>query len=259
MLSKKNRFFLKYPQVQYNLQGNKKILTNIMVRNKIKEIIRDDGRIFYGYDLQEGDTPEMIADKYYDDAGLHWIVLMMNTTPDGRWDVGMDYQTFSNYVNEKYRGVTLNTNSFSGNIKVGAKIKGLSSGAEGIVLSWNPSLAGGRIGIDQTKGSFEKGEQANTIMISSTGESLEGSMQFGQYKIATLKATHHYEDIVRGIELDYKQWLNVPASERREVSNIVYEQEKNQGMRTIRLLKPIHVAQVVDELKDMLNPKKVVL
>jgi len=257
MLSKKNRFFLKYPQVQYNLQGQKKVLTNIMVRNKIKEILRDDGRIFYGYDLQEGDTPEMIADKYYDDAGLHWIVMMMNTTPDGRWDVGMDYQTFSNYVNEKYKGVTLNTNSFSGDIKVSAKIVGVTSGAEGIVLQWNPST--GRIGIDQTKGSFEKGEQANTVMISSDGTTLEGSMQFGQYKIATLKATHHYEDTVRGVEVDYNQWLSIPADERREVSNIVYEEELNNKNRTIRLLKPIHVAQVVDELKDLLNPDKVIV
>jgi len=254
MLKKKNRLFLKYPQVQYNLQGDKKILTNIMVRNKIKDTLRTNGRIFYGYDLQEGDTPEIIADKYYDDAGLHWIVMMMNITPDGRWDVGMDYQTFSNYVNDKYKGVTLNTNSFSGDIKVGAKITGVTSGAEGIVLQWNPST--GRIGIDQSKGSFEKGEQANTVMIASDGTTLEGSMQFGQYKIATIKATHHYEDTKRGTEVDYTQWLSIPADERREVSNIVYEEELNQKSRTVRLLKPQYVDQVVQELKTLLNPDK---
>lgn len=232
------------------MQGQTKQMTNIMVRAKIKDIIRDNSKIYYGYDLTEGDTPEIIADKYYGDAGLHWVVLMMNTTPDGRWDVGMDYKTFTNFVTEKYPGVTMNTNSFAGDIKVGARIVGITSGAEGVVLGWNAST--GRIVLDQIQGSFQKGEQANTTMLDWDGSLLSGQMQFGQYKVATLQATHHYEGR-NGLIMDYARWVQEAVEDRREVSNLVYETELNQQKRTVRLLKPIHVGLVVEEMKEFLT------
>jgi hypothetical protein len=224
------------------------------VRNRLKDKVLKDGRIYYGYDLQEGDTAEIIADKYYGDAGLHWVVLMMNTTADGRFDIGMDYNTFVNYVQEKYQGMTMNTNSFSGDIIKGAYIVGATSGAEGIVLNWNAET--GRISIQENQGQFQKGEQATTKLINGKGELLVGSMQFGQYRMVTLQATHHYEDTVNGVTLDYEQFLETPVSDRREVSNLIYEQEENQYKRTIALLKPEYIPQVVKEMKDMLDPKK---
>jgi hypothetical protein len=48
--------------------GNSKIMTNIMVRVSIIPQILNNLAIYYQYDIQEGDTPEIIAHKYYGDS-----------------------------------------------------------------------------------------------------------------------------------------------------------------------------------------------
>ena len=57
---------------------------------------------FDTYDVKEGETPEIIADKLYDDPQLHWIVLMVNNIVDRYHGWPMSGNQFLDYVNEKY-------------------------------------------------------------------------------------------------------------------------------------------------------------
>ncbi len=254
---KKSLLFSKYPNVSYSFTFDNNpdgvIVKNLLVRAAIKDIVKQNGKIFYEYEMQEGDTPEMIAHKYYEDVNLHWVILMTNDVFDGQFGFGMNYKTFTNYVNAKYPGITMNANSFSGDIPKGARITGLTSGAIGTVHDWNPSTS--RMIILKTSGNFVKGEQATTVMVRDEGR-LEGGVQFGQYQIATTRATHHYENIVDGNTLDYEQFLETPVSDRREVSNIVYETELNDTKRKVKLIKPQYVQSVVEQMSSILNPKK---
>ena len=168
----------------------------------------------------------------------------------------MSYNTFTKFVDAKYPGITMNTNSFSGDIPKGARITGLTSGAIGTVYDWNPSIS--RMVILKTSGNFVKGEQATTVMVRNEGM-LEGGVQFGQYQIATSRATHHYENIVDGNTLDYAQFLETAVSDRREVSNILYETELNDAKRKVKLIKPQYVQQIVEQMSAILNPKKSVV
>lgn len=247
---KRSLLFRKYPEVKYTVQDIEESCRDIMVRAQIAEVVRDNARLFYSYDMQDGDTPEMIAHKYYDDVSLHWIVLMTNLQPDGRFGFGMNYQTFVNYLKAKYPGVTMNTNNFSGDIVRGAKI--FNDTAEGVVFDWNPSV--GRIVIEETDGSFAKGGQAETIIIRND-EVLTGQMQFGQYRTATDRAIHHYENTSTGDILDYAQFVETPVDERREVSNLTYEQELNLEKRAVRLIKPQFVNSIVEEMTNILKNK----
>ena len=47
--------------------GNRIILTNIMSRASILENLQNNSIVFYKYNIQEGDTPETVAHKYYGD------------------------------------------------------------------------------------------------------------------------------------------------------------------------------------------------
>lgn len=251
---KRSLLFRKYPNTDYTLFGNTESVKNILIRAKIKDIVLQNARIFYEYDMADGDTAEMIAHKYYDDVNLHWIVLMTNLHLDGRFDIGVNYETFQKFLINKYPGIVLNTNNFSGDIAIGSTITGNVSGAKGEVVDWNPST--GRIAIVETSGDFQKGESADTIMIRGD-DVLEGQMQFGQYKIAHTHATHHYENTITGDLLDVEQFFETPVSDRREVSNIVYEQELNQVKRKIRLIKPEYVQSIVDEMTTVLKQNRV--
>ena len=58
--------------------------------------------MFETYDVKEGETPEMIADKLYGDSTLHWVVLMVNNIVDRYHEWPMAGNQFLDYVNEKY-------------------------------------------------------------------------------------------------------------------------------------------------------------
>ena len=92
------RYFSKFPKLSYNGSLATDILTRIStLRGNI-----DSNAIFYTYDIQEGDTPELIASKYYGDPELHWVVLIFNDMYDPFYDWPMTYQQFVNYIDDKY-------------------------------------------------------------------------------------------------------------------------------------------------------------
>ena len=60
--------------------------------------------MYYTYDIQEGDTPEMIAEKFYGDAERHWIVLLLNDIMDPFYDWPLSYRNFTKFIESKYIG-----------------------------------------------------------------------------------------------------------------------------------------------------------
>ena len=99
------RYFNKFPKLLYTKDLNTSLVTNLLLRvDTIKDKL-DNMALFYTYDIQEGDTPELIASKYYNDAELHWVVLMFNNIYDPFYDWPMHYQQFQSYIIEKYGDV----------------------------------------------------------------------------------------------------------------------------------------------------------
>jgi hypothetical protein len=99
------RYFSKFPKLLMTKDFNTTLVTNLLARvNTIRGNI-DNNSIFYEYDIQEGDTPEIIASKYYDDIELHWVVLLFNDRFDALYDWPLSYQNFLRYMNDKYGNI----------------------------------------------------------------------------------------------------------------------------------------------------------
>jgi hypothetical protein len=92
-------FFSKYPL----LNINSKIVTDIVTRIAIRQKYSNKLSMYYPYDMQEGDTPEIIAAKYYGDPERHWIVMLANDTINPFFDYSLDYPVFSKYLMDKYK------------------------------------------------------------------------------------------------------------------------------------------------------------
>jgi hypothetical protein len=58
--------------------------------------------LFYTYAIQDGDTPEIVADKYYDDPFSYWIIMYSNQLLDPIWSWPLPYQQFLNFIDSKY-------------------------------------------------------------------------------------------------------------------------------------------------------------
>ena len=82
--------------------GNYILMTNILTRAKLIEELQDNPMLFYKYNIQDGDTPEIVAEKYYDDPYKYWIVLYSNQIMDPVWNWPLNYEQFLTYINSKY-------------------------------------------------------------------------------------------------------------------------------------------------------------
>ena len=92
------------PKILYDSKGNGelKIVTNLLKRVAVRTKIKTNALILDTYNVKNGETPESIADKLYDDPLLHWVVLMVNDITDRYHQWPMMEQQFNAYVNEKY-------------------------------------------------------------------------------------------------------------------------------------------------------------
>jgi hypothetical protein len=78
------------------------LMTNIISRASLVQELINNPMQFYQYAIQEGDTPEIVADKYYGDPFKYWIVLFSNQILDPIWEWPMPYATFLKYIDTKY-------------------------------------------------------------------------------------------------------------------------------------------------------------
>ena len=97
-------YFSNFPIIPYDSvgQGKFKDVTNLLRRVALRSKVKSNVLLFDTYDVQEGETPESIADKLYDDPQLHWIILLVNNITDRYHQWPMTTPQFQAYVTEKY-------------------------------------------------------------------------------------------------------------------------------------------------------------
>lgn len=99
------RYFNYFPKTLYNLDDETNTVdsvTNIIARFAFEEKLKENSAAFYKYALRDGDTPEIVARKYYDNSERHWIVLLFNNIIDSQWEWPLDDKTFNEFVDKKY-------------------------------------------------------------------------------------------------------------------------------------------------------------
>jgi hypothetical protein len=98
-----SKYFNYFPKTLYTNDNTSGIVvTNITSRFAFEKSYRDNSAVYYEYDIQDSDTPEIIADKIYGNSEKHWIVLMMNEIVDPQFDWPLDQRTIISYINDKY-------------------------------------------------------------------------------------------------------------------------------------------------------------
>ena len=96
-------YFDSFPVIRYgSTDGTIKNITNLLRRVAVRSKLKTNISFFDTYDVKNGETPEIIADKLYDDPKLHWIIMLVNNVTDRYHDWPMSEQQFNSYLNEKY-------------------------------------------------------------------------------------------------------------------------------------------------------------
>ena len=82
--------------------GNSTLMVNLIARCSVIPEVLKSPLVYYSYDIQEGDTPEIIAYKYYGDSYRYWIVLYVNQILDPQWQWPMQSSVLESYITDKY-------------------------------------------------------------------------------------------------------------------------------------------------------------
>tara|TARA_R100000231_G_scaffold120002_2_gene90134 strand:- start:1378 stop:1965 length:588 start_codon:yes stop_codon:yes gene_type:complete len=93
-----SKYFQHFPYILYNDE----VVTDITRRSSVLKKLEGNPYLFLPYTIKEGDTIETIADDYYGDPGLSWLIVMANNIIDPIADFFKDYQTFNEFVIQKY-------------------------------------------------------------------------------------------------------------------------------------------------------------
>ena len=97
-------YFANFPLIPYDSVGDGKfkLVTNLMKRVALRSKVRANALLYDTYDVKEGETPEMLADKLYGDPNLHWIIMYVNGITDRYHQWPLSTPQFLAFVNDKY-------------------------------------------------------------------------------------------------------------------------------------------------------------
>lgn len=215
------KYFNYFPKTLYtsnNRTSGLDTVTNIISRFGFESSLKNNSAAFYKYDIQEGDTPEIIATKYYDNPERHWIVLMFNDIYDPQWDWPLQYKSFIDYVDKKYSAPeyadTANT-SISG-------------------LSW-------AMNVNNVQSYVKVITRTNSDNISIVEKLDVDANTYANVAVTT--ATYTLQDnsiITQKVTKETKSYYD-------------YEMELNEEKRSIKLLKPEFIPDVEKEFKKVIK------
>lgn len=212
------KYFNYFPKTFYTSNNNATgidTVTNLIARFGFEQKLKENCLVFYEYNIQESDTPEIIASKYYDNPERHWIVLLFNDIIDPQYDWPLQYNTLIQFIDEKYTANgAANTPSQTG-------------------LVWAQST-------NNVKAYFK------TITRTSSTDSLIEKIQ--------LDANTYANTIVSTTTYTLQDGSTVTETITKELQTYYdYEIEENEKKRTINLLKKEFVPEVEKEFKRIIK------
>ena len=103
-------YFKNFPQLLYSfstgLTVSAFVVTDILRRVKMDQTDIINLLSYDEYDILDGETPEIIADKLYNDSNYHWVILIANEIIDPRYDWPLSTTALNLYITDKYGSST---------------------------------------------------------------------------------------------------------------------------------------------------------
>ena len=101
-------YFSNLPRLRYSFDDGvtTKVAVDIMKRVKVRDYIKENTQYFSEYNIEDGDTPDTIAENIYGDSNLHWVVMIFNNIINPYYDMPLSQRELEAFCYNKYRGET---------------------------------------------------------------------------------------------------------------------------------------------------------
>jgi hypothetical protein len=229
-------YFKSFPYTYYSLDdaSTVQVVTNITNRVTLSDEVKTNLGLYDEYDIKDGETPELVATRFYGNPELHWLVLHYNEIIDPRFDWPMDTNNLNRHVSGKYTDTNathhfedangnytngnayiLSSNAFT-NFSVNDAITNNTNNGTAYITQKNSSS---NVRITITTGGFKTGDQ---ILKSSN---------------TTNRANITSTVILSGTP----------------ITNFAFEDELNESKRRIKILKASYVDAIINDFKKKLG------
>jgi hypothetical protein len=211
------KYFNFFPKTPYYIDKDKRsvdLLTNLTTKFKFNDDFKENSVIYYDYDIVEGETPEIIADKVYGSPERHWIILLLNDIVNPFSDWPMQYNSLIKHIEEKYVVYADTANSETG-------------------LEWA-----------QTNYKIHQVKELKTII--ETGVSTENFISISELEYANTINTQDF------YTLNDNTQIKVTKTKER-INYYDFEINENENKRTIKLLRNEFIPLIEEEFKRTLR------
>tara|TARA_B100000214_G_C23828914_1_gene563254 strand:+ start:20 stop:604 length:585 start_codon:yes stop_codon:yes gene_type:complete len=107
-----SEYFSNFPRILYDINGTNQtspdfsVAVNLMVRQKLRDAIKNEITIYYPYVIpEEIKRPDILSFQTYGDVKFTWTIFLLNQILDPYWQWPMDSKTFQAYLTDKYGSV----------------------------------------------------------------------------------------------------------------------------------------------------------
>jgi hypothetical protein len=232
-----NQLFKNFPEIQYTLSTGKIVTIKDFFRKSTIEQESVNSVISYTfYEIQDGERPDVVADRLYGDSDLHWTFFLVNEM-DNYYQWYKDQTTFENNMKEMYPEYWLtSTNSTDIVSSTGKWLLGeiIETGTQkGNVISVQPTF--NRIGV--AGGTWN----ANDVVTGKvSGKSFTvSSVQNGS------DGVDHYVN-----SEGFKR--NTFSTGFSPVTYYTHDYEMNEKARKIKVIRPEYIRRVVSEFEKVM-------
>lgn len=99
-------YFQDFPKIAYNFNIGDKTkviaITDITQNVRFRKEILANINLYDEYDIIEGETPEIIAEKIYGSSQYHWIIMLVNQRYDYLNDFPLTQHALEVHITDKY-------------------------------------------------------------------------------------------------------------------------------------------------------------
>jgi len=225
-------YFRQFPKIPYSFNlsndGTLAAVTNIFARFSLKSDVVNNAYGFYKYQVEDTDTPEIIAYKQYGDPELHWIIIMVNQISDPLFELPLSQNALEKKIIKKY-GYSSISEAYSNIHHYELEVKKILSEVNG---PKNTTTDTSIVTLDQYNHS------SNTIVTKSIGSTTTENITFYA----------NNSDITSQIVAT----LTIQST-YKPVYVYDYELNLNESRREIKILKPQYIESLINEIGNVLN------
>lgn len=255
-------YFSQFPKIYYDFaQDNTstalQILTDITTNVRVRKEVLENITLYDEYDMMDGETPEIVAEKVYGNPELHWVIMLVNQRYDYIQDFPMSSLELEEYIKTTYGEENIyNVHHYE---KDGLVVEAQANLVVPLSIA---TLA--KVNDFVTDGAFNSSNTRANARIQSIdipSRTLNLMMDYGRFETGrVVNINSIITDILGVTALSAVASFTVGTNAFTlddgylPITNYEYEIRKNESKRTIKLISSQLVNQFVTEYMSLVTP-----